>query len=306
MNVRQAFLCAPMLVGVLSLLVTVAPQAQTIGWLDRMFTFREDQRSATTPRSRANQPTYVVQPAYSPNDHAAWNAFYSDPDLAAQDYMIGSASKVMRPRSPVNQPNPMAELAGGYDSIGNRALENIRDARPSNVQIGEPGEFMDDNANLGRGVQVGDPTQDWRSQGKARMQSRPGDFDYEVSNDRRAPLAGGGQVLAESEPGVVSRDSDTDRTSALPTRSPEGAYLAFDGNNKVTRYKVQRGDTLGAIAAQPEIYSEAALWPLIYSANRKAIGASPNRLKPAMELTIPRDYTPAQAKKARQSAGGRR
>ncbi len=287
MLLRQALLAPSVLLLAALVAAPQVPQAQTIGWMDRIFTFREDQRPNPSGGARASRPAYVVQPAYGEADHAQWSNFYSNPNLAAQDYMIGSASKVMRPAG-----SGMMADAG---MMGNRALENIRDARDSNILIGEPGEFMTDNGNLGRSTQVGEPTNDWRGTGQPRLTSRPGDYNYEAPRDRAEPLAAGGETLVETTP----------KFSVPVVVSPEGSPNLPTDSNQSTRYNVQRGDTLGGIAAKPEIYNEAALWPLIYSANRSTIGKNPNRLKPAMELTIPRDYSPEQAKKARQR-GGRR
>jgi hypothetical protein len=286
MKFRQALLCSSVLAVVAAIAVPLNTQAQTIGWMDRLFTFREDQRPNPNAGARASRPTYVLQPAYSHADHVQWNNFYSNPNLAAQDYMIGSASKVMRP------------AGSGMTMMGNRALENIRDARDlegGNLQIGEPGEFLGDNGNLGRATQISEPTNDWRETAEPNMRSRPGDFDYEAPRDRAAPLASGGETLVETTP----------KFSMPVVASPEGSPNLPTETDKLNQYQVQRGDTLGGIAAKPEIYNESALWPLIYSANRSKIGTNPNRLKPRMELKIPRDYTPEQAKKARQRAGRR-
>lgn len=301
MRIRQGFLHTTLLVTITAVAPLWATQAQTIGWLDRAFTFREEQRPLTQPGARASRPTYVVQPAYSPADHVPWSEFYTNPNLAAQDYMIGSASKVMRPAGS-GMTTGMA-MAGGADVMGQRALDNARLERPSNIQIGEPGEFIGENGNVGRSTQVNEPVNDWRDQGTPRLTSRPGDYDYEVNPNRNGPLAPGGQILTDTTPQMsVPLVVSPSATSVLPTRGPSGAYQEFNADGKATRYAVQPGDTLGSIAAQPEIYNEAALWPLLYSANRRTIGSNPNRLKPKMELKIPRDYTPAQAKQARQRA----
>jgi nucleoid-associated protein YgaU len=66
---------------------------------------------------------------------------------------------------------------------------------------------------------------------------------------------------------------------------------------------VQKGDSLGGIAGQEAIYGQPQLWPLIYSANRKAIGKNPHALKKGQALEIPRDYTETQAKEAMKRAG---
>ena len=55
----------------------------------------------------------------------------------------------------------------------------------------------------------------------------------------------------------------------------------------VSRYTVRRGETLPQIAAQPEVYGDSALWPLIYRANRDQI-SDPSVLWPGQILRIPR------------------
>lgn len=295
MKIRQAIpvtLFAAMLMPIL----TPAAHAQTIGWVDRLFTFREDQKPLVNGSRRALQNQYVVQPSYNPNDHVPWSQFYTRQDLQAQDALAGSASKVMRP--------PVAEVAqapvhGGFGAIADQALENARAERPSNIQIGEPGEgvgMQSGSSNVGRGTQVGAPRNDWRERADPRLNSRPGDYDFEKGAQ---PLRGAGETLTETSP-KFSLPVIAPADSADPTPQADGTYLQFNDKGEATRYRVQRGDTLGSIAAQPKIYNDTTLWPLIYTANRNAVGRSPNRISPNMELTIPRDYTPEQAKAAMQ------
>lgn len=53
-----------------------------------------------------------------------------------------------------------------------------------------------------------------------------------------------------------------------------------------TRFHVvKRGDTLWGLAHR--YYDNAFRWPVIYDANRSAIGASPHRIKPGARLRIP-------------------
>jgi nucleoid-associated protein YgaU len=268
--------------------------------MDRLFTFREDQKPNVSPNRRQMPPGYVVQPSYSPNDHVPWSQFYTRADLQAQDAMLGSASKVMRPP----QPEYLAQAApapGGFGAIADQALENARAERPTNIQIGEPGQgigMQQGTSNVGRGTQVGAPKNDWRTPADPRLTSRPGDYDFERSPGTLAGTNGQGEVLAETAPKfslpvIVPTESG-------PTLTPDEVYLEYNAKNEATRYRVQTGDTLGSIAAQPKIYNDTSLWPLIYTANRKAVGRNPSRIKPRMELTIPRDYTEAQAKAARQ------
>ena len=296
--------------AVLPMLAAGRVEAQTIGWMDRLFTFREEQKPMVNNSSRHRQtPRAVTQPYYNPNDHVTWSQFYTRTDLMAQDGIVGSASKVMRTAPlpdelvPV-QPEVVAnmEAPGGYLSIGDRALQNAREGRPQNIQIGEPGQgpgMLEGDSRVGRGTQVGAPVNDWRYNAGPNLQSRPGDFDYQGGTQRAA-----GEVLAETAPKFTLPGTAT-AGSAEVRRPGDDVYLEYNGKDEVTRYRVQRGDTLGTIAAQPKIYNEAALWPLIYTANRKTIGGNPNTIKPKIDLTIPRDYTDEQAKTARSRAGRR-
>jgi nucleoid-associated protein YgaU len=67
------------------------------------------------------------------------------------------------------------------------------------------------------------------------------------------------------------------------------------------RYTVRRGETLPQIAAQPEIYGDAQLWPLIYRANRDQI-RNPRVVWPGQNLKIPRNLDRADLAEARRYA----
>lgn len=68
-----------------------------------------------------------------------------------------------------------------------------------------------------------------------------------------------------------------------------------------TVYTVRRGETLPQIAARPELYNDAALWPLIYRANRDQI-RDPYQLWPGQVLKIPRNFSRDEALEARRQA----
>jgi nucleoid-associated protein YgaU len=57
------------------------------------------------------------------------------------------------------------------------------------------------------------------------------------------------------------------------------------------QYVVQSGDTLVSIARA--YYGDPALWEIVFSANKAAIGDNPNRLKVGMRLSIPPAPKPA-------------
>jgi LysM repeat protein len=58
-----------------------------------------------------------------------------------------------------------------------------------------------------------------------------------------------------------------------------------------TRYVVQPGDTLSAIAAR---FSVPGGWPALYTANRPLIGPDPNTIHPATVLVLPGQTTPVR------------
>jgi nucleoid-associated protein YgaU len=49
---------------------------------------------------------------------------------------------------------------------------------------------------------------------------------------------------------------------------------------------VEPGETLWSIAAQPDVYADPYLWPLIYKFNRDQI-QDPSRIYPSQKLLIP-------------------
>ncbi|TWJ26405.1 LysM peptidoglycan-binding domain-containing protein [Geobacter argillaceus] len=54
-------------------------------------------------------------------------------------------------------------------------------------------------------------------------------------------------------------------------------------------HTVKRGESLPQIAAQPDVYNDAALWPLLYRANRDQI-RDPRIVWPGQVLHIPRNF----------------
>ncbi len=66
-------------------------------------------------------------------------------------------------------------------------------------------------------------------------------------------------------------------------------------------YIVGEGETLWTISAQPEVYHEGLLWPLLYQANRDQI-KDPRQIFPGQTLSIRRDMTIQELEEARQKA----
>jgi len=70
------------------------------------------------------------------------------------------------------------------------------------------------------------------------------------------------------------------------------------------RYAVRRGDTLWDIAAQPTIYRNPWLWPLLYQGNHGQIN-DPDLIYPQQVLTVPRGYSSEEANIATHRARNR-
>ena len=66
-------------------------------------------------------------------------------------------------------------------------------------------------------------------------------------------------------------------------------------------HTVKRGETLPQIAAQPEVYNDVTLWPLLYRANRDQI-RDPRRIWPGQVLRIPRNVSREDLAEARRHA----
>lgn len=71
----------------------------------------------------------------------------------------------------------------------------------------------------------------------------------------------------------------------------------------VDEYNVGEGETLWTISAQPQVYGEGLLWPLLYQANRDQI-KDPRQIFPGQTLGIRRDMTEEELEDARQRARG--
>ncbi|UFS70270.1 DUF4398 domain-containing protein [Geomonas sp. RF6] len=69
----------------------------------------------------------------------------------------------------------------------------------------------------------------------------------------------------------------------------------------VTSYTVRRGQSLPLIAAQPEVYNDRNLWPLLYRANRDQI-SDPRHLWPGQVLRVPRNSSRDDVAEARRYA----
>lgn len=284
---------------------TPTAHAGMIGWMDNAFTFRKEQKPLVAPH-RNIPPKRVVQPYYPNSDHVTWSNFYTRTDLVPQDYLTSSASKVMRPR-PV-EPTPQQEAAqtpaqeiGGWPAIAEQAAQNARAESEGNVMIGEPGQgvgMREGTADIGRATRIGPAVNDWRSGDSNVLASRPGDYDYRGNLAAGADMAG----VQIGTANAMARLEQGGEISFSTDNGGNGPYVARNAKGQVIKYAVQKGDSLSTISGQSEIYGTWKLWPLIYSANRRAIGGNPDNLTYQQRLDIPRDYTEKQAREAEARA----
>lgn len=68
-----------------------------------------------------------------------------------------------------------------------------------------------------------------------------------------------------------------------------------------TSYNVNERETLWTISAQPQVYGDGLLWPLLYQANRDQI-KDPRQIFPGQTLSIRRDVSEKEFEEARQKA----
>jgi LysM repeat protein len=112
----------------------------------------------------------------------------------------------------------------------------------------------------------------------------PGDTLSAIASGLRVP--GGWQALYAANRRAVGSD---------PNLIRPGTVLSLPGTSGSARYTVAPGDTLSAIAAALGVPGG---WQALYAANRSAVGANPNAIRPGIILATPRQATREQAARA--------
>ncbi len=278
-------------------------------WMDKMFTFREDQRERVAPRR--NLPPKIIQsPLYNTKEAQEWSDYYTRDNIKAVNYINGSASKVMRPNEEKTQRLAALERAKiryQYDPIPQPQREQlVSTTPPSNsygmavqrdrmnharqaidtgrVYIGEagtgPGMHIYD-ANVNTKTRISAPKPKWNAEPKPQFAPRKGDYDYKEPVQRQQGFA------------ITSEDGHE------IARSRGLLPMAIAPQEHVNQYDVMRGDTLSGISDKQAIYNDWKLWPLIYDANRTQI-KDPDLIHPQQRLDIPRNYTHGELNNAKQ------
>ena len=163
----------------------------------------------------------------------------------------------------------------------------------------------------------------------ARMAMEKADYgdardsvEYALQHARRAvSLAEEGQarleqeaaeqaILAEQAQQAERKKAQAEETgikqeqkqpAAKPAAKPAPVPTPKPQIELVDEYSVGEGETLWTISAQPQVYGEGLLWPLLYQANRDQI-KDPRQIFPGQTLDIRRDMTSEEQEEARQRA----
>lgn len=102
-------------------------------------------------------------------------------------------------------------------------------------------------------------------------------------------------ALAKAKAEEVARL--TQATTPPPKPAPKPQPII----EPATSYSVGEGETLWTISANPQVYNEGLLWPLLYQANRDQI-KDPRQIFPGQTLSIRRDMSEDELAEARQKA----
>ena len=117
-------------------------------------------------------------------------------------------------------------------------------------------------------------------------------------------------ILAEQARQAEQKKAKTENTeikqeqkqpAAKPAAKPAPVLTPKPQIELVGEYSVGEGETLWTISAQPQVYGEGLLWPLLYQANRDQI-KNPRQIFPGQTLGIRRDMTSEELEEARQRA----
>ncbi len=191
-------------------------------------------------------------------------------ELEAAEYMIGKAYSMQADEfAPSEYQAARTALDDGREAIQQSDYNDARDSLKFAVQHAE------------RAVVV---TEEVKARREAEAKERAA---AEEAARQAAQLAN----LAEKE--KVTKPEVPKPTQ--PKKKPKPKITP--ANN----YNVGNGETLWTISAQPEVYNEGLLWPLLYQANRDQI-KDPRQIFPGQTLSIRRDMNQAELDDARQRA----
>ena len=131
------------------------------------------------------------------------------------------------------------------------------------------------------------------AESQARLKQEEEQKAIEAEKVRQAELK-----KAQAEKAGTKEEKKTPATKPVPVPA---APVPKPKVELVGEYKVGEGENLWTISAQPQVYGEGLLWPLLYQANRDQI-KDPRQIFPGQTLGIRRDMTKEELEDARQKA----
>ena len=133
-------------------------------------------------------------------------------------------------------------------------------------------------------------------EGKARLKQQEAKKAILAEQARQAERIKAQNKKAETK---QEKKQSAEKPAAKPAPEPEPKPKPRI--ELVNEYSVGEGETLWTISAQPQVYGEGLLWPLLYQANRDQI-KDPRQIFPGQTLGIRRDMTSEEQEEARQRA----
>lgn len=127
-------------------------------------------------------------------------------------------------------------------------------------------------------------------EGRARKTAREEEKIAREKEDAR-------QLILQSQAREAVQLTQAAPQPTKPTAAPAPKQKA----PPATSYTVAEGDNLWTVAAQPQVYNDGLLWPLLYQANRDQI-KDPRQIFSGQVLGIRRDMTEKEFDDARQRA----
>lgn len=139
-----------------------------------------------------------------------------------------------------------------------------------------------------------------RAELKASRERKAAAEAEQRARDEKARLQ---QEAADAEARLAEQEQERLRKDAQARKAARARQNVMEPTLVLpVIYTVHRGETLPQIAARTEIYDDAALWPLIYRANRDQI-RNPRQLWPGQKLKIPRNFSRDDVTEAKRFSG---
>ncbi|MCF6526124.1 transglycosylase family protein [Streptomyces sp. JJ36] len=221
--------------------------------------------------------------------------FAARPDLASRGQQIEVAERILADQGP--EAWPSCGLTGGLllDELGSD-LESPGEEAAGEAAPQDTGSAAPEDTGAGDGATSSSGEQGAEEPDAAPAERPSGQPSHssessESSSPRASRDAGSpsgesaGPTAGERVPEGTGRHrgkpaEEQDRT-ADAERPSRGGETAADTRERDGDYRVQRGDSLSAIAAEHEVEGG---WPALYEQNREVVGADPDLILPGQRL----------------------